>query len=205
MIDPGQRVNVPLQITAAKRGQLEAELTVDIAGSTEVIRCHMVAKGVGPYVFVDSTHIEFGSIPVLQDAVRGFKITNNSLIPAELTIQFVKDQTIWSVDQPTLVLEPKSARVLQVTANLDDAIEFTDKMLVLANNGNEQEISLHALGTGTTIVTEPSMNPIPKNGIDLGSRFTTQDISKEIKFINRGRRHQSSPGPSLDSSGYQRA
>ena len=190
MIDPGQRVNVPLQITAAKRGQLEAELTVDIAGSTDVIRCHMVAKGVGPYVFVDSTHIEFGSIPVLQDAVRGFKITNNSLIPAELTIQFVKDQTIWSVDQPTLVLEPKSARVLQVTANLDDAIEFTDKMLVLANNGNEQEISLHALGTGTTIVTEPSMNPIPKNGIDLGSRFTTQDISKEIKFINRGRRHQ---------------
>ena len=76
----------------------------------------------------------------------------------------------------------------KVTAILDDSIEFKDKMLIFANNGNVTEVFLHAIGTGTTIVTIPTMNPIPQTGLDLGSRFTTQEIRKEIKFVNRGRR-----------------
>jgi len=40
------------------------------------------------------------------------------------------------------------------------------------------------------VVSEPAMNPVPGNGIDLGPLFATQMVKRQFKLVNRGKRHQ---------------
>ena len=50
--------------------------------------------------------------------------------------------------------------------------------------------SLSCDGIGCTVVSEPAMNPVPGNGIDLGPLFATQMVKRQFKLVNRGKRHQ---------------
>lgn len=190
IIEPGETLNLPIVVRAKGLGALNETVTINIKGSPEPVTCDIIGNGVGPVVIAEPNLIDFGSIAVLQPSIMQMNIANESLILAELTVAFVKDQTIWSVDHRTLLLQPESATIINVSANLDDSVEFNDMMIISVNNGNQIEIPLRAVGIGTTIVTVPSMNSTPGNGIDLGARFSSQTVSKEIKFINRGRRHQ---------------
>ena len=41
--------------------------------------------------------------------------------------------------------------------------------------------SLSCDGIGCTVVSEPAMNPVPGNGIDLGPLFATQMVKRQFK------------------------
>ena len=189
-LEPSETLNVPLTIEPRGLGALAEIMNVNIIGNQEPVTCEVIANGVGPVVLVEPTNIDFGSINVLQPSFVDIKFSNEALIPAELTISFAKDQVIWSIEKRVFTIEPESSCSVKLCAILDDSIEFKDTCVVSVNNGNQLELPMRAIGIGTTIVTVPSMNPTPGKGLDLGARFSLQNVSKEFKLINRGRRHQ---------------
>lgn len=140
--------------------------------------------------FFPPTKIWLTLIAALKPVTVEIKLSNEALIPSQIDVSFQKDDKIWSVDQNQLIISPEDSVKIRLTAVLDDVIEFKDRMFIKVNNGNRIEIPLRAVGTGTTIVAIPSLNAIPGTGIDLGSWFSTVMVNREVKFVNRGRRHQ---------------
>mgnify|MGYP000413840714 CR=1 FL=1 len=76
--------------------------------------------------------------------------------------------------------------MIDITVNVNDCVHFCDQLIITIDNGNRIEVDLSVTGVGTTIVSEPSMNPLPKKGIDLGPLFSTQRTSQKIRLINKG-------------------
>ena len=90
-------------------------------------------------------------------------------------------------------VEPYSAEVpaeqtldLTITAYLDDALKFTDKMNILIERGVNFTVFLSAQGKGTTIVCDPPLMP----SINLGTFFSRGSCQREVKLTNKGRRVQ---------------
>ena len=190
ILAPGETLFLPLEIRAKGLGLLQEMLSVEIQGSKQPISVPVIGQGVGPVVVADPVSVDFGLIEALKPTSVQIKLSNEALIPSQVDISFQKDKKIWSVDQNQLIIPAEGSVFVKFTAVVDDVIEFRDQMLIKVNNGNRLEIPVRAVGTGTTIVAMPSLNAIPGNGIDLGSCFSTVKVNREVKFVNRGRRHQ---------------
>ena len=84
------------------------------------------------------------------------------------------------------VVPPEKSLELTITAFLDDALKFTDKMNILIERGVNFTVSLSARGRGTTIVCDPPLMP----SINLGTFFSRGVCHREVQLTNKGRRVQ---------------
>ena len=93
---------------------------------------------------------------------------------------------MFSVEPSSALVPPEESLELTITAYLDDALKFSDKMNILIERGVNFTVSLSAQGKGTTIVCDPPLVP----SINLGTFFSRGACHREVKLTNRGRRVQ---------------
>lgn len=63
---------------------------------------------------------------------------------------------------------------------------FQDKLSINIVNSQIQTVYLSAVGTGTTIITEPSFGPV----YTIGPYFSNHTFQQKFRFYNKGRRPQ---------------
>lgn len=90
IIEPGQILNLPLEIRAKGLEELHQTAKVHITGQYEPFICQIDAIGKGPEVIANPTQIEWGHIPVLENIPKQIELTNTALIPATFCCQFLK-------------------------------------------------------------------------------------------------------------------
>lgn len=93
---------------------------------------------------------------------------------------------MFAVEPISAVVPPEQTLELTITAYLDDALKFNDKMNILIERGVNFTVSLSAQGKGTTIVCDPPLIP----SINLGTFFSRGACHREVKLTNQGRRVQ---------------
>lgn len=94
------------------------------------------------------------------------------------------ERTVFSVRPPSAQLHPKQSLELTVTAYIDDPIRISDKLTIVVSRGVNFTISLRAEGKGTTIVSDPPIQP----SIHLGTFFSRGPCESKITLTNRGHR-----------------
>ena len=70
------------------------------------------------------------------------KLKNQSLIGAKFTASFSKENSAWSVDQPTGFIGANQSAEVNVMVHVNDSIHFEDKLLINIENGNKITIRL---------------------------------------------------------------
>ena len=84
------------------------------------------------------------------------------------------------------VVLPEQTLELTVTAYLDDCLKFHDKLNILITRGVNFTVFLRARGRGSTVVSEPPIQPC----VNLGTFFSGGPCEREFVFTNKGRRMQ---------------
>ena len=84
-------------------------------------------------------------------------------------------------DEPTF-----QNRSLQMFTNSQFFSRFTDTLLIQFEESATQSVALAATGFGSTIVTEPRLEPL----FDFGPHFSQHDTVQEVVVFNKGRRLQ---------------
>ncbi len=97
-----------------------------------------------------------------------------------------EENSIFSVEPFSAEVPAEESLELTITAYLDDALKFTDKMNILIERGVNFTVSLSAQGKGTTIVCDPPLMP----SINLGTFFSRGHCHREVQLTNKGRRVQ---------------
>ncbi|XP_041268409.1 hydrocephalus-inducing protein homolog, partial [Onychostruthus taczanowskii] len=90
----------------------------------------------------------------------------------------------WRIEPSKGVVPPKREMSVAVIANLNDTVKFQEEVKVFIDNTYMTIISLQAVGTGTTIVTDKPLMP----KLDLKSQFSFTPCYFHFKITNRGRR-----------------
>ncbi|XP_046889403.1 hydrocephalus-inducing protein homolog [Hypomesus transpacificus] len=188
VVQPGSAVEIPLVLQAKAVGRLQHTALIAVFGRTEPpLEVLLSCIGKGPEVLVATTHLDFGSIPVLTDVSRTLQLCNESPIPALFSAQMVRSRSLWRVEPSEGRVSPGSQLELSVVAHLDDTLRFHDHLLLLVQDRQPHRISLLAKGTGTTIVTDRPFAP----SLDLGAHFSSGPCQYHLRLTNRGRRsHQ---------------
>ncbi|NXT69414.1 HYDIN protein, partial [Chaetops frenatus] len=186
IIEAHSLVEIPLTLEAQLLGEcnITAELAV-FGREGSPLEIHLECTGQGPVVYVDPREINFGPIQVLQDTSKTLQLSNYSDIPATFWAEMAGKRSCWRIEPSKGVVPPNSEVSVTVTANLKDTGKFQDKVKVLIENSPTTIISVLAVGTGTTIVTDL----VPK--LDLKTHFSLTPCYCRFQMTNKGRRiHQ---------------
>ena len=97
------------------------------------------------------------------------------------------EKTIFSVQPPSAQLLPQQSLKLTVTAILTNPIKISDRLTIVVPRGVNFAISLQAEGTGTTIVSDPPLQP----RVNLGTYFSCVPCENQFTLTNRGCRKHS--------------
>ncbi|NWU39074.1 HYDIN protein, partial [Hylia prasina] len=181
-------VEIPITLEAQLLGECNVTAELNVFGREgSPLEIHLECIGQGPVVYVYPREINFGSIPVLHDSSRPLDLSNQSDIPATFWTEMAGKHSCWRVEPSRGVVPPNSKLHLTVIANLNDTEKFHDKVKVFIENSPTTIISVQAVGTGTTIVTNKPLNP----RIDFRSHFSCSPCRYEFQLTNKGRRiHQ---------------
>ena len=75
---------------------------------------------------------------------------------------------------------------LWVAGSLKKLFRFTDTLLIQFEESETQTVTVTATGFGSTIVTEPRLEPV----FDFGPHFSQHDTLQDVVVFNKGRRLQ---------------
>ena len=183
---------IQVTLTAKMTGAIHLPLFVRVLGSDRVPHHIAVsAKVTGPKIEVMPKVLEFGAIDVLTDVSKPIVIANNSPIPAHFTAKLLAKHPQNVLPPFTLrvadgVIKPNSTAPLHILAHLDEAMKFSDELVISVQHNNEvEQVQLTATGRGYTIV--PS---IPIELVDFGDLFTTVPVKRIFTLYNKGRKPQ---------------
>ncbi|XP_072135349.1 hydrocephalus-inducing protein homolog isoform X2 [Mobula birostris] len=186
IIESCHTVEVPLLVELQSLGEQSAELSIAIFGkSYSPLQVHLTCTGEGPVVQISCTEIDWGKINVLSDVPKTFGLSNESLIPANITAKMALENSKWRLLPSETVIPPLGHIDMTIVAHLDDTIWSEDKVLLLIENSHSKCIHVQAKGTGCTIVSNKPFGP----QLNLGSLFSSQVCHYSVKLTNRGRRH----------------
>ncbi|XP_072290521.1 hydrocephalus-inducing protein homolog [Eucyclogobius newberryi] len=198
VILPHSSEDLPVCVIAKAVGRLHCNMQIAVFGSTQPpLEVVLSCVGQGPIVHVQSTHLDFGRIPVLNDIVKSLILLNQSPIPAHFSVLMNSTDTLivfaslqrqrkyfWCV-------EPKEGEVpgggqleLQVVAHLKDTLHFEDELEVSVQDCGTLIVSVYGKGIGTTIVSDKPFAP----NVDLGTHFSHGLYQYHFKLTNLGLR-----------------
>ncbi|XP_074751148.1 hydrocephalus-inducing protein homolog [Athene noctua] len=185
IVQPRSSVEVPLTLEAQVTGEQDTVAHVAVFGSEgSPLKIHLASTGVGPVVYVHPRKINFGSVQVLQDASRTLHLSNQSIIPASFRAKMAGKCSRWRIEPSEGVIPPETEVSVAVIANLDDTEKFKDEVNLFIENSHTYVISVRAVGTGTTIVTDKPFAP----ELNLGPHFSLDPCCYHFKVTNKGRR-----------------
>ncbi|XP_051884712.1 hydrocephalus-inducing protein homolog [Pristis pectinata] len=186
IIDSCSTVEVPLLVEAQSLGEQNTEPSIAIFGKSYFpLQVHLSCIGEGPVVHITSTEIDWGKIQVLSDVPKTICLSNESLIPANVTAKMALEHSKWRLEPSEAVIPPHGHVDLTIMAHLDDTIWSEDKVHLLIENSHSKSIRVQAKGIGSTIVSNKPFGP----HLNLGSIFSSQVCRYSVKLTNRGRRH----------------
>ncbi|XP_059848459.1 hydrocephalus-inducing protein homolog isoform X2 [Hypanus sabinus] len=186
IIESCHTVEVPLLVELQSLGEQSAELSIAIFGqSYPPLQVHLTCTGEGPVVQVTCTEIDWGKINVLSDVPKTFGLSNESLVPANITAKMAMENSKWRLLPSETVIPPLGHVDMTIVAHLDDTIWSEDKVILLIEDSHAKCIHVQAKGTGCTIVSNKPFGP----HLNLGSLFSSQVCHYSVKLTNRGRRH----------------
>ncbi|NXJ99580.1 HYDIN protein, partial [Corythaixoides concolor] len=188
IIQPHSSVEVPLTVEVQAMGEQDTVAYVIVFGNEgSPLKIHLVCTGKGPVVYVYPSKIDFGSIPVLQDASQTLHLSNQTVIPAPFCVKMAGKCSHWRIEPSEGVVPPETELSVALIANLDDTRRFKDKVIVSVENSCSYDIPVQAVGVGTTIVAD---KPFPPE-LNLGPQFSLSSSFYRFKLTNKGRRtHQ---------------
>ncbi|XP_066050989.1 hydrocephalus-inducing protein homolog [Chamaea fasciata] len=187
IIEAHSSVEIPITLKAQLLGECNVTAEVAIFGRGSPLEIHLECIGHGPIVYVYPSKINFGSIPVLQDSSKNLYLSNQSDIPATFWAEMAGKRSRWRIEPSKGVVPPDSELPLTVIANLNDTEQFQDTVKVFIENSPTTLISVQAVGTGTTIVSNKPLSP----QLDLRYHFSCSPCRYEFQLTNRGHRlHQ---------------
>mmetsp|Transcript_3107 Transcript_3107/g.11897 ORF Transcript_3107/g.11897 Transcript_3107/m.11897 type:complete len:4490 (-) Transcript_3107:1724-15193(-) len=141
------------------------------------------ATAIGPIVTADVKKIDFGRISVLEDHQQHITLTNKSPIPASVTIS--NKNSLFRSLTSQLNLEPESSKEIVLVANIDEAMKFSDDLLIDIEKGGKFKLRMFAAGKGSSLV--PSMDV---SNLDFGNQFTKRPCQIKFTVENKGRKAQ---------------
>ncbi|XP_015729352.1 hydrocephalus-inducing protein homolog isoform X2 [Coturnix japonica] len=188
IIQPHSSVEVPVTLRAQVTGKQLTAALVAVFGREEFpLQVYLENTGEGPVVYAQPSKLNFGRIPVLQDASQTLHLSNQAFIPASFWTEMDREDSCWRVEPKQGIIPPESEVSLAVIANLDDTQKFQDNLNIFIENSSSYVIPVQAVGIGTTIVTDKPFAP----ELDLGPHFSMSSCSYHFKITNKGRRtHQ---------------
>ena len=187
IIEPGCVFEVPIHIVLHTIDDAMATVYFSIYGSQQQpLQIQIHALGEGPVIHLGAQEMNYGMIPVLEDSTRILTLSNESLIPAQFHCEMVKPKSLFRIEPESAVISPEASVQLSITANINDCVKFQDKLAINVVDSKIHTVLLEAIGTGTTITTEPTFGPTWNVGAQLSSR----KYSQKFRFYNKGRRPQ---------------
>ncbi|XP_046781643.1 hydrocephalus-inducing protein homolog isoform X4 [Gallus gallus] len=188
IIQPHSSVEVPVTLQAQVTGKKLTVASVAVFGREgSPLEIHLVSTGEGPVVYVHPSKLNFGRIPVLQDASQTLHLFNQAVIPASFWTEMDGKDSRWRVEPNKGIIPPETEVSLAVIANLNDTKKFQDNLNLFIQNSSTYVIPVQAVGIGTTIVTDKPFAP----ELNLGPHFSLSPCSYHFKITNKGRRtHQ---------------
>uniref|UniRef100_A0A8C9LFZ1 HYDIN n=1 Tax=Pavo cristatus TaxID=9049 RepID=A0A8C9LFZ1_PAVCR len=185
IIQPHSSVEVPVTLQAQVTGNQLTVASVAVFGREESpLEIHLVSTGEGPVVYVLPSKLNFGRIPVLQDASQTLHLFNQAVIPASFWTEMDGKDSRWRVEPNQGIIPPETEVSVTVIANLDDTKKFQDNVNLFIENSSTYVIPVRAVGIGTTIITDKPFAPV----LNLGPHFSLSPCSYHFKITNKGRR-----------------
>ncbi|XP_029646623.2 hydrocephalus-inducing protein-like [Octopus sinensis] len=178
--------DVPLTIKTGCLRELVAPAYFKVFGSSEYITVEISCYGEGPVVHVAPLEVDWGTITVLKDVERKITLLNESPIPATFEASMSRPNSFFHVSPKDGVILPEEKMILTLTANINDIINFEDKINIKFGDNSERFVILKAFGEGSTIVADPPLSSV----LNLGPHFSNKTLKKKIVFTNKGRRQQ---------------
>ncbi|RNF21339.1 hydin-like protein [Trypanosoma conorhini] len=191
VIEPRSRSLVPIKLTPLAVGGLHVTLYVRVLGSDEPpLPLLLTATARGPTVTVEPKSLAFGTLMLLERSEREFVLNNTSPIPALFSAKFIQTagrnaRLVFSVDQSRGKIDPYSRTTVKVSACLDDARSFSEKIQVIVRHAEDDALVIPVTAYGKGYALVPT-TPVDK--IDFGDVFTETMAEKEICLRNDGQR-----------------
>ncbi|NXC39739.1 HYDIN protein, partial [Penelope pileata] len=188
IIQPHGVVEVPVTLEAQVTGEHLTVASIAVFGREESpLKIHLVSTGEGPVVYVHPSKINFGRIPVLQDASQTLHLSNQAVIPAPFWAEVDGKDSQWRVEPSQGIIPPETEVLVTVIANLDDTKKFQGNVNIFIENSSTYMIPIQAVGIGTMIVTDKPFAPV----LNLGPHFSLSPCCYHFRITNKGRRvHQ---------------
>ncbi|CAD2218118.1 Flagellar-associated PapD-like, putative [Angomonas deanei] len=205
ILDPHSKVQVPVSLRVLAVGDLTFSLALHVLGEEGPSQTVLInAVGCGPNVDVHPTALNFGAVEVLQSEEKTLTLHNTSPIPASFKVVLAKMQekmastkgepknawdldSIFRVEPEAAVIEPFGEMTLKVIATADEAMTFTENLVLDIQYAEEsvEPIQLKANGKGFPLRAEEDIT-----AINLGDVFTDTPVSREVVIHNKGRKEQ---------------
>ncbi|KAM7040273.1 hydrocephalus-inducing protein homolog [Acridotheres tristis] len=120
----------------------------------------------------------------LLELVKASPDTVDSFVFVDKASGVARKHSRWRIEPTKGVVLPKSEVLVTVTGNLNDTKQFKDRMKVFIENSHPTIISVQAVGTGPTIVTDKPLGSV----LDLTTHFSFSPCRYRFNVTNKGRR-----------------
>ena len=183
---------VPANGTASLHLQLQANCIGDntdfvsilVLGSQQVIRLEVRFVGEGPVVHVTPTTINWGKLPVFVPNTFAVSMSNQAPIPADFTCCLATDSPVFKMSPETGSIPAHESQELLITAELNDSIVFTNKLVIKFNHEVTYYVGLEARGSGVTVLSDPPLLPL----MNFGHFYSSSVFKKTFTLTNSGTR-----------------
>lgn len=186
VVPPNGSTQLKVSLTVFKPGPAAIPVFIRVLGKTgEPLKAECQAFGRGPRIIPTPSAMDWAGVTCLVPTSLDLTLYNDSFVPAPVQLFMKSDKSRWSVEQPDLVLAPGEHRAVKVTAVLDDTVPHSDDLCINIAEAAPILVPLTAKGTGTSMVSDCSME-----SIDFGQVFTSSTGSFVFTMENKGRRAQ---------------
>ena len=177
-------VSLSLQLTANCIGDNTDFVSLLVLGSEQVIHLEVRFIGEGPVVHVTPTTINWGKLPVFVPNSFAVSMSNQAPIPAVFSCCLATDSPVFKMSPETGSIPAHESQELLITADLNDSIVFTNKLVIKFNHEVTYYVGLEARGSGVTILSEPPLLPL----MNFGHFYSSSVFKKTFQLTNSGTR-----------------
>ena len=186
VIEPSDKMTCTIRLVCEKLGSFKIPILIQTSGSQEPPQqAVLLFNVIGPKIVVDQVDMRWGNVECLKDSTRTLRITNDSLIMANMKLFLKQARSKFELATRELTLEPFEYFDLDITANLDDSVVCKEEVHFIIDQSDNVMVPLSAKGVGTTMHCGTDLNEL-----DMGVQLTNTQFEKRIVLENKGRRPQ---------------